>query len=60
MATPHVAGVLALWIQKLFPGGERNPKWTADVQRALESNVKPVPGGSRADVGLGMVQAPQN
>jgi subtilisin family serine protease len=59
MATPHVAGVLALWTQKLFPSGERPPKWTADVQRELEAHVKPVPGGARIDVGLGMVQAPQ-
>jgi len=60
MATPHVAGVLALWIQKLFPSGERPQKWTADVQRALEANLKVVPGGARVDVGLGMVQAPQS
>jgi subtilisin family serine protease len=60
MATPHVAGVLALWTQELFPSGERPPKWTADVQRELETNVKPVPGGARVDVGLGMVQAPQS
>jgi hypothetical protein len=59
MATPHVAGVLALWIQKKFPYGQRPPKWAADVQRELESHVKTVPGGSREDVGLGMVQAPQ-
>jgi subtilisin family serine protease len=59
MATPHVAGVLALWTQKLFPDGKRPVKWTADVQRALETSVKPVPGGSRADVGLGMAQAPR-
>jgi subtilisin family serine protease len=60
MATPHVAGVLALWIRKLFQSGERPPKWTTDVLRALEARVKPVPGGTRADVGLGMVQAPQS
>lgn len=59
MATPHVAGVLAMWIQELFPHGERPSKWTADVQRALENNVKKVPGGARSDVGIGMVQAPQ-
>ena len=59
MATPHVAGVLALWVQKLFPSGQRPAKWTADVQTALEANVKPVPSGTRADVGVGMVQAPQ-
>jgi subtilisin family serine protease len=60
MATPHVAGVLALWIQRLFDSGNRPPKWTADVKRALETTVKLVPGGARLDVGLGMVQAPQS
>jgi len=58
MATPHAAGVLALWTQELFPGGERPAKWAADVQRKLETTVKDVPG-SRSDVGLGMVQCPK-
>lgn len=59
MATPHVAGVLALWTQRRFAGGQRPPKWAADVQLALESNVQPVPSANRNDVGLGMVQAPR-
>jgi hypothetical protein len=59
MATPHVAGVLALWTQKLFSTGLRPAKWATDVQRALEFNVKIVPDGSRSDVGLGMVQSPK-
>lgn len=60
MATPHVAGVLALWTQKLFPSGERPTKWTAGVQLKLDANVKQVPDSTRVDVGLGLVQAPQS
>ena len=59
MATPHVAGVIALWAQKLFPGGERPNGWARDVQRQLENNVIQAPGQMRNDVGLGVVQAPQ-
>jgi subtilisin family serine protease len=59
MATPHVAGVMALWVQKLFPAGDRPNGWAADVLRAVESSVKPVSGQARNDVGLGMVQAPK-
>jgi subtilisin family serine protease len=58
MATPHVAGVIALWIEKLFPSGERPSGWAADVQRALENSAKAIPRQSRSDVGLGIVQAP--
>jgi subtilisin family serine protease len=59
MATPHVAGVLALWIQKLFPNGKRPNGWAIDVRRAMEESVLPIPGQLRNDIGLGMVQAPR-
>ncbi|MGA8029292.1 MAG: S8 family serine peptidase [Bryobacteraceae bacterium] len=59
MATPHVAGVIALWLQKLFPFGNRPSGWATDVQRELEKSVKSLPGVARNDVGLGMVQAPE-
>jgi hypothetical protein len=62
MATPHVAGVAALWTQKLFPDGARRNGWAKDVQRALEVNVFVPPGAARNDrndIGLGVVQAPQ-
>jgi subtilisin family serine protease len=59
MATPHVAGVTALWTQKLFPDGTRPNGWAKDVQRKLEENVISVPGALRNDVGLGVVRAPQ-
>lgn len=58
MATPHVAGVAALWLQNLFPDGERPEHWRDDVRRKLEGTALRVPG-SRADVGLGLVQAPR-
>lgn len=59
MAAPHVAGVLALWIQKLFPDGSRPPGWARDAQRAMNAHVMKLPGASPHDVGLGLVQAPQ-
>lgn len=59
MAVPHVAGVLALWIQQQFPDGTRTPHWTADVRRELERHVIPVPRRVRGDYGLGVVQAPR-
>jgi len=60
MAAPHVAGVAALWTQKLFPAPTQRPAgWAADVQRRLESTVLTPPGLARRDIGLGIVQAPQ-
>lgn len=59
MATPHVAGVIALWTQKLFPDRDRPKGWAKDVQRAVETNVISDPDQVRNDVGLGIVRAPQ-
>ena len=58
MATPHVAGVAALWTQKLFAQGQRPGGWHTDVQRSLEARARQFPGISRYDGGLGLVQAP--
>jgi subtilisin family serine protease len=58
MAAPHVAGVLALWVQRRFPDGTRPPGWATDIRRDLEMSVTPIPRGTREDVGLGLVQAP--
>ena len=60
MATPHVAGVVALWTQELFPEGDRPNGWARDVQRQVESHVVPAPGQIRSDVGLGIVRAPSS
>ena len=60
MATPHVAGVCALWIHKMAKQwqdieGEMRPQgWANDVLREITSKAKPT--GSRNDVGAGMVQ----
>ncbi|HYU34530.1 MAG TPA: S8 family serine peptidase [Thermoanaerobaculia bacterium] len=59
MAAPHVAGVIALWTQKRFPQQERPQGWAREVQRDVESHVVAVPGQTRNDVGLGVVQAPR-
>jgi subtilisin family serine protease len=60
MATPHVAGVAALWAQKLSATGELNGKLLADklLGNATTNGIKP--GFAPRNVGAGMVQAPQN
>ena len=60
MATPHVAGVIALWTQKLFRAGNRPNGWAKDVLLAVQTNLMSAPGQSRSDVGLGIVRAPQS
>jgi subtilisin family serine protease len=59
MATPHVAGVMTLWTQKLFPAGNRPNGWAKDVLLEVEKSLIVAPGQSRSDVGLGIVRAPQ-
>src|SRR5262249_10902945 len=59
MATPHVAGVMALWTQKLFPAGIRPTGWAKDVLLEVQKSLIPAPGQTRSDVGLGIVRAPQ-
>jgi subtilisin family serine protease len=59
MATPHVAGVAALWAQKLNEESRLNGREWSDrlvasgISTALSSGFDP------ADVGAGLVQAPQ-
>ncbi|MGH8593741.1 MAG: S8 family serine peptidase [Gammaproteobacteria bacterium] len=52
MATPHVAGIAALWI-------EARRKTGADLWRLLLEESLPFQGAQVLDVGSGMVQAPQ-
>jgi subtilisin family serine protease len=56
MATPHVAGVAALWAQKLMLAGQATAQRIID--RLRESAVVP-PGLDETDVGRGIPQAPQ-
>jgi len=59
MATPHVAGVVALWTQKIFPAGNRPNGWAKDVLLEIQKSLISGQGQSRSDVGLGIVRAPQ-
>lgn len=52
MATPHVAGIAALWCQATGATGAM--LWTKITQ-----NARPLTSASAADVGSGLVQAPQ-
>jgi subtilisin family serine protease len=60
MATPHVAGVAALWIEKLQNDGVlRVP---GSVRAAIKAHAvkEPLVTKDTSAVGLGLVQAPQN
>ena len=59
MATPHVAGVAALWAQKLMESGQLNAQLLADrlVGTAITDGL--AAGFEVGDVGAGIVQAPQ-
>ena len=57
MATPHIAGLAALWVQKLKskPGQISADK----IMQSLRSSAKLTDGLDEADVGDGIPQAPQ-
>lgn len=59
MATPHVAGVAALWAQKLKAMGGLNGIQLTTRLVASGRHDKLQAGFDPADVGAGMVQAPQ-
>jgi subtilisin family serine protease len=52
MATPHVAGVAALWVEAT---GDRG----AALRKRLIEAARPLMGGGASDVGAGLVQAPR-
>jgi subtilisin family serine protease len=56
MATPHVAGVAALWAQSLQESTGRLE--ARDLTSRLLASGIPVPGLGPGDVGAGLVQAP--
>jgi subtilisin family serine protease len=60
MATPHVAGVLALWAEKLRILGSLNPGLLTSKVVASGVTTGLPAGFDPNDVGSGMVQAPQS
>ncbi len=60
MATPHVAGVAALWAQKLAGENQLSGPLLAArlVSSATTDGMRT--GFDPGDIGAGMVQAPQN
>jgi subtilisin family serine protease len=56
MATPHVAGIAALWTQKIM----LSSGFTVEkVLERLKGSAQIPPGLDEADVGMGIPQAPQ-
>jgi subtilisin family serine protease len=60
MATPHVAGIAALWAQKLKAGGSLNPGLHFTRVVGSGSTTGLAAGFDPRDVGSGMVSAPQS
>jgi subtilisin family serine protease len=60
MATPHVAGVAALWAQKLKAMGPLNPGLLSTRVIGSGATTGLAAGFDPVDVGSGMVTAPQN
>ena len=59
MATPHVAGVAALWAQKLKAGGAFNIRLFSNNLLASATRVSLHPSSSFDEVGAGLIRAPQ-
>ncbi|MGU3433206.1 S8 family peptidase [Actinomycetes bacterium M1A6_2h] len=60
MATPHVAGVTALWAEKLSQQGPLTPVLLQAKLIGTATLKGLAPGTDPLDVGAGMVQAPQS
>lgn len=58
MATPHVAGVAALWVEKLRGAGALNVPDTVRSQLKSSAVRRPLVDTDVNDIGVGMVQAP--
>lgn len=56
MATPHVAGVAALWAEQMHKQG--HSIMAQQIISRLERAARELPGSSFEDVGLGIVQPP--
>jgi subtilisin family serine protease len=59
MATPHVAGVAALWAQRLSQVGKFDGKQLTERLLGTATLKGMKPGFDPADIGAGLVQAPQ-
>jgi subtilisin family serine protease len=59
MATPHVAGVAALWAEKLGVGGPLNSFQLGTRLAGSATTAGLQAGFDPVDVGLGLIQAPQ-
>lgn len=59
MATPHVAGVAALWAQKLKAEGQLSGRLLAESLVANSTRTGLRAGFDPGDIGAGMVQAPR-
>ncbi len=58
MATPHVAGVAALWAEKLSQQGPLNPVLLQGKLIGSGTSTGLAPGTDSLDVGAGLIQAP--
>lgn len=59
MATPHAAGVAALWAQKIHTDGILNISELSARLIASGTYKRMIPGFDRADLGTGLIFAPQ-
>jgi subtilisin family serine protease len=60
MATPHVAGVAALWAEKLAVEGQLNAQLLMNRLIGSSTSEGIAPGTDPGDIGAGMVRAPQS
>lgn len=60
MATPHVAGITALWAQKLSQVGRFDGKQLSERLLGTATTAGMKPGFDPADIGSGLAQAPQS
>ena len=60
MATPHVAGIAALWAEKLQIQGQLNGQLLADRLVGATTTAGLKTGFDPSDIGAGIVQAPKN
>ena len=59
MATPHVAGVAALWFGALIEAGDLTRNTVETALKGSATRQPLIAGVDKLDVGLGLVQAPQ-